>query len=344
MKVSGASAEGFLKKPDPKIWCALIFCEDDGVASDAAGSLISAWSQGQPVERLVITEDDLSKSPATFFDTMEARSLLGDQRIAAIRLTSEKQSRHLVQAIEMGEGAPGRFETRLIITAGSLKKTSKLRKTAEAAQFSAAIQLFEDSEADVETRVRGALSDENITIEDDAIGVLLAALPNDRRLVRSEVEKLALFGRGLGRAITADDIRAISASGVDVAQQVLVTAALKGDARSALAELERLEAAGTSPISILRGLQRETEKLIAAHAQGVSDANSAMRLRPPVWRDQWPDFRAAMRTWNPAMLMRLLARIHECESDAKLSGTMAGATTRHLVMDILRLAAVAAAR
>lgn len=344
MKASGASATSFLKAPDEAIWCALIFCEDEGVANDAASALYDVWAEGHPAERLTLTEDDISRDPAHFFDTLEARSLLGDRRILTVRLSSEKLSKHFVSAIEAADDIPGLYETRLIFIAGNLKKTSKLRKTAETARNAIAVQLFPDTEEDTVTWVKAALEEHAIAIAPPALSVFIGGLPSDRRLIRSEVDKLALYGIGLNRPLETDDIVQVSATGADAAIDAMVSRALRGDAGGALSELERLEAAGASPISLLRAIQRETERLLAAHAQGVSDPNSAMRLRPPVWRDQWPAFRDALKSWTPAMLMRLLARIHECEADAKRAGAMAGASTRHLITDIVRLGASAASR
>ena len=98
---------------------------------------------------------------------MEARSLLGDRRIALVTLSNEKLARHFVEVIEAGDSSPGRYETRLILIAGALKKTSKLRKTAESAKLSAALQLFPDSEKDIETHIRAALIEHGVEIEDE---------------------------------------------------------------------------------------------------------------------------------------------------------------------------------
>ena len=344
MKVSGASAERFFKSPDPAIWCALIFCEDDGVAADAGQALFKAWSGKQPAERLVLTEDDIAKSPAHFFDTLEARSLLGDMRILTVRLSNEKLSKHFVSAIEAADATPGRYDTRLILISSGLKKTSKLRKIAESATSTMAAQLFADTEEDIEKRVRAALEQDGVDIDPEALSLFLDGLPRDRRLVRGEVNKLALYGVGLERPLNTADISAISAAGQEAAQSALVSFAMQGQSGAALTELEHLETVGTSSITLLRAFQREAERLLSAHNQGVSDANGAMRLRPPVWRDQWPAFKASLRSWTPAMLVRLLARIHQCEADAKTAGAMAGPATRHLVTDIIRLAAAKAGR
>ncbi|MEM1106828.1 MAG: DNA polymerase III subunit delta [Pseudomonadota bacterium] len=344
MKLSGGAAQTFLDRPPPETWCALIHCADEGVAADAAAALAGAWAKasdagGGATERLVLTEEEIAKSPAIVLDTLEARSLLGDRRILTVRLSNERISKHLVAAIEAGDGAGGGFETRCVLVAGSLKKSSKLRKTAEAARTTAALQLFEDTDQDVAARLDATLSAQGVALEDAAKARFLAGLPNDRRLVRAEMEKLCVFGHGLGRALTPQDVEEIAASGIDAAQGRLVTYTLTGQASAALGELDRLEAAKTSPITLLRAFQREVDRLLAAHSEGVSSPAAAQRLRPPVWRDQWPAFRDCLRLWPPASLVRALARIRDTEADAKLAAAMSAPSLRRLVASLSQHAA-----
>ena len=84
--------------------------------------------------------------------------------------------------------------------------------------------------------------------------------------------------------------------------------------------------------------------MIAAHAKGVRDAASAQKLRPPVWRDQWPAFRTRLSAWPETRLVRLVARLHACEADAKLAGAISAPTVRQLLSDILRVAQAGAGR
>lgn len=338
MKASGKSADSFLKSPNPTIWAILIHCEDEGVSADAARALFSAWQRTGPVERIVLTEDEVSRDPALLFDKLEARSLLGERQVLTLQLSNEKLSKLLLEALDLGETSPGRFDNRLIVSTGLLKSSSKLRKGFEEAMQAASLQMVADTETDLAGLVTDTLKRDHVEIEPDALALFTSGLPGHRRLARAEIDKLALFGMDLGRPISKADIAQLVASDIDHALPALVGAALDGYAGDCLAELDRLEQAGTSSISILRALQREAERLLSAHSLGVRDANGGMKLRPPVWRDHWPAFRARLGRWPEARLIRLLSRIHNCEADAKQSGAISPATVRQLVSDVLRVA------
>lgn len=338
MKLTGKSAEDFAHAPKPNIWAVLVHSEDEGVSADTARSLVTSWQTGAPSERVVLTEDEIARDPALLFDRLEARSLLGEQQILWLQISNEKLSSLIVEAVELAEAKPGRFDSRLVISSGALKSASKLRKTLESAQYAGCLQLFADNEKDLESLVQGLLSADKVEIEPNALAQFTAGLPGHRRLAREEINKLALYGLGLGRAISATDIASLSASDIDHALPALVSAALVGDAGACFKELDRLEQAGTSPISIFRALQREAERLLSAHAKGVRDAAGAQKLRPPVWRDQWPAFRVLLSAWPEARLVRLVARLHACEADAKLASAISAPTVRQLLSDVLRVA------
>lgn len=341
MKHTRKAATAFAEKPDQNVWAALIHCADAGVARECADTLAGAWSAGAPVEQIRLTEDEISRDRAVLGDTLEARSLLGDARILTIALTNEKLSKRFTDLVEAVEDSGRPFETRLILVTGSLKAASKLRKTFEAANHAVAMQLFADEAGDVRALVVGELEAAGQKIDDDALERLCELLPGHRQLARMEIEKLVLYGRGLDRPLTVADVLALQGSDVDHALYTLVTAAFAGHARKAVTELERLSAAGTSPISILRALQREAVLVLSAHADGVRDSRAAMRLRPPVFASQWPAFETRMQAWSGTSLTRLVARIHETEATAKLAGPVAPALVARLISDMVRRAQAA---
>ncbi len=338
MKLSGPKAEAFAKRPDQTIWAALCFGDDEGVAADAAHALIASWSGKGETETVTLTEDDISRDPAGFFDALEARSLLGTSQILRIRLSGERLAKHFIEAIELGDARPGRFDNRLILIAGSLKAASKLRKTFEGANFAASLQVFPDEIRDARERVEAALHAAGNEIEPDALARFAQSLPGHRRLAHSEIEKLVLYADGLARPLNLRDIVAVSSVEIDQAMGDLVSATLSGEAARAYSELERLALAGTNSIAILRGFQREAQRLLAAHADGGDDPRIGMKLRPPVFAREWPEFRARLRKWNMGALTRLLERVNDGELAARRSGQLADAIVRNLVNDLLRLA------
>jgi len=339
MKHSGDTALAFLQKPDPAIRAVLVFCEDEGVASDGAHDLIAAWAGQQEVDVHRLHEEDVGRNPADFFDALEARPLLGGLPVLRLRLSGEKIARTLIDAVAFTESAPDRMAAGLIVTAGNLRKSSKLRQAFESGKHSAALQLLADDETDMAALVRDTLASDGIEIAPEALDLCIGGLPGHRRLAHAEIEKLALYGLGLNRPIAPDDVRALSAGDVDHALDQLVSAMFAGDAAFALAQLERVTLSGQTPISILRAIQREGQRMITAHALGGADGRDiGAKLRPPIFGPAWAAFARRLNQWPPMKLSRLLERVHDCEYDAKQSGPIADALLKRLVSDITRQA------
>lgn len=340
MKLVGAQATRFCKKPDTGQWAFLLFGDDDGVIADSAIALRVALSGGSAdTENITLDEDEIKREPAVLFDALEARSLLGNDRIIRIRTNGDKIAALLIEALDTAEQTDNRYDAKLIITAGSLQKRSKLRAYAEGAKRAAALQFFSDETADVATMARAKLAECAVEIEDDALAILVGDLPGHRGMANQEIEKLALFGHQLGRAIEVADIRALSTTDTDHALHELVDATLAGDAGLAHSGLDRLMVAGTSPISVLRALQREATRLMQAHALTGTGGDIGMKLRPPVFKNMWPAFRAKMGIWSPKRLARMLERIYEAEEMIKSAGPTGAAVLTRLIADLSNAAA-----
>ncbi len=319
MKFQGGSAERFAKKPDPACAFALIFGDDEGVVADTANTLIKAWESAQPSTVLTLDEDVVKREPSRLFDALEAVSLLGDGTIIRIRTKGEKLFSLLKDVLELPSE---RVAAKLIVQNGALNTRSKLRTAFEAAPHAAALHLFSDSAADLSELVRQYLSRQSIEISSDALSVFVSGLPGHRSLANAEMEKLAIYAYQLDRAISVDDIRALCETNADESARRAVLLALNGDAEAAQAELDRVVDAGLSPISLVRMFETEASRMLEAHAlQGDRDgANVGMKLKPPVWKSEWPAFQNRLRKWPSSHLTRLVERLHDLELMAKSPG------------------------
>ncbi len=339
MKLAGADAERFCRTPKSNIWAALIFGDDEGVVDDSAAALSRAWSEGAGgAEIIVLDEDNARREKALLFESLEARSLLGAKRVVKLSVSGDKISTLISETISAAEEDPERFEAKLIISAPSLPKRSKTRATFETAKQAAALHLFADDIASLSALAAKALEDQGAAIDSDALDALLSGLPGHRGLANAEIEKLALYAHGLERSISVDDVQKLRAADTDVPTQDLLAAALKGRTSQAEHALSALLVRGVSPITILRAIQRDAERLLDAH--GLQDAKSGgdigMKLRPPVFRSAWPAFRDLMAIWTPAKLSRLIERLYDCERDLKTAGRHGDALVRTLIIDMCR--------
>lgn len=340
MKLQGTSAERFAKRPDPACSFALVFGEDEGVVADTANALIKAWEKETPSTILTLDEDDVKREPSRLFDALEAVSLLGDGTIIRIRTKGEKLFSLIKEVLALPEG---RVAAKLVLQNGSLNTRSKLRTAFEAAPNAAALHLFSDSAADMSELVTRFLSERAVSIEPDALSVFVSGLPGHRSLANAEMEKLATYAHNLGRAVAVTDVRALCETNADESARSAVLKALSGEPEAAQAEMDRVVDAGLSPISLVRMFEMEASRMLEAHAlQGDSGGgNVGMKLKPPVWKSDWPAFQTRLRKWPAAHLARLVERLHDLELMAKSPGGagLAEPATRELFVTLYKVAA-----
>jgi DNA polymerase III subunit delta len=338
----GRQAESFARRPGDAFWAVVAFSEDDGLAADAAQSVLAAWGGKAGLDVTVLDDDVVKKDPSLLFDALEAVSLLGDKRAVRVRTSGDKIAALLIEAIEAGDAEPGRYAARLVVETGSLAAKSKLRVAAEKAERTACLQLFAEEAGDIGERVRAALLADGATIDDAALELFVGDLPGHRAIANAEIEKLALYSRGLGRPVSVEDVRSLTATSLRQDMSGVLLAALDGKPADAHNALDRLTEAGTSPISILRALQMETIRMLSAHEKAAAgDSNPGRSLRPPVWPNEWPAFRSRMNVWPPKRLMRIMERIHDAEHAAKTAGATAEPIVRLLINDLARAAEAA---
>ncbi len=343
MKLQGNSAERFAKKPDPACQFVLIFGDDEGVVADAASQLIKAWEKDNPSTVLTLDEDEVKREPSKLFDALEAVSLLGEGTIIRIRTKGEKLFTLLKEMLEL---PPERIAAKLVLQSGTLNTRSKTRTAFEAAPNAAALHLFSDSDTDMSDLVRKFLSTHGVEIEADALSEFVGGLPGHRSLANAEMEKLSVYAHNLGRPVSAADVRALCETNADENARRAVTLALSGAPEAAQAEMDRVIDAGLSPISLIRMFEMEASRMLEAQAlQGEGgSANVGMKLKPPVWKSDWPAFQARLKKWPTPRLTRLLERLHDLELMAKSPGGagLAEPATRELFITLYKVAAKAA--
>ena len=319
MKLQGNSAERFAKKPDPACQFALIFGEDEGVVADLANTLIKSWEKAQPSSILTLDEDDVKRDPSRLFDALEAVSLLGEGTIIRIRTKGEKLFSLIKEVLAL---PTDRIAARLVLQNGTLNTRSKLRTAFEAGPNAAALHLFSDTAADMSDLVRSFLKSRDVEMEDEALSVFVGGLPGHRSLANAEMEKLAVYAYQLGRPVSVADVRALCETNADESARAAVLMALSGDPQKAQAEMDRVIDAGLSPISLIRMFEMEASRMLEAQAlQGEGgSSNVGMKLKPPVWKSDWPAFQTRLRKWPTPRLTRLVERLHDLELMAKSPG------------------------
>lgn len=321
MKVKPADFRRFLASPDSGCRAALLYGPNRSAVTEAGRALVR-WALGpdyDPLSLAQLNEDDLRRDKARLADELAAQSLLGGPRLVLVRIEGEAAAESLLAAVaafEAGETAAA-F---LVVEAGDLGR-SKLRTAFENGAHVAALPFYEDSGADLKRFAFDMLRDAGLTLSRDAALQLEALLPDDRGVLRQEIEKLILFAGPQHQAPEASDIAALLADEADAAVDAAAGAALQGEGAAAAQALSDLS--GLQGISALKSLERRLLRLLEARRLmegGLSVAEVGDKLRPPVFWKEKEAFAQQVRRWSPSGLTGALDMVWKAQLRAMTAG------------------------
>ncbi|HNR76247.1 MAG TPA: DNA polymerase III subunit delta [Parvularculaceae bacterium] len=328
--LKGKAIEAFVARRDPKIAAILVYGPDLGLVRERADKIAAQICPDfkDPFNYIELSDADLKSDPARLTDEAAALSMMGGDRVVRIRTTGETATpaaKLVVAGLEGGYLKPTGI---VIIEGGDLAKSSGLRKLFEGSKAVIALPCYADAPADMRALSQAAAREENLTIESDALDLLVALLGEDRGVSRAEIEKLILFKgpkalRDGPASVTIDDIRAVLVDTISDAASEAAAAAADGAAARLARALHRSATAGASPIGTVRALQREFSRLRtarAAMAEGASAEAAMAKLRPPVFFMEKRAFEERLRRWSLRKLDAALAILLEAELGAKSTG------------------------
>jgi DNA polymerase-3 subunit delta len=229
---------------------------------------------------------------------------------------------------------------RLLVEAGDLTPKSNLRGKFEGAKKAAALQIYGLEEGGIGLLLDSALAELGASIDEDARAAFIAATAKEQAVVRSEVEKLGLFGRNLGRPISFDDLTALGVTEREGDFGEAADLALTGDLKASLIAYERAAGAGGAPVAALKALEWRLSRVAAvrrrmAGGQSASEAIGAMRMAP----FQVPALQKQIDVWPGPAAEAAMHSILETEMKIKRAGSPDAALAARLYLDVARSAA-----
>lgn len=245
-----------------------------------------------------------------------ALSLIGGRRVVWVREGTDALVAPLTRLLDL------QTDTLVVLEAPGLASRSKLRALGEKQPKIASIACYpEEGRALVQT-VSDALTQENITIDRDAMAWLHARLSADRAGVRGEIEKLILLAGPNGRLdleLVQECVGDAGGTSLDDAAY----AAMAGDAVAVDQALERAFADGAAPVAVARVVLSVINRLwrvALAVEEGQTRSEAIKALRPPVFFKRVPFFTRAAERWSSQALALAAERTQALELACKKSG------------------------
>lgn len=331
--LKSARIDAFLRKPEADARLVLIYGPDAGLVSERAAALLKFFASDpdDPFSVSRLDESDISSDPARLADETGAMTPGPGRRVVTIANGGAATA----GAIEHLLGG-ALDDAIMLVSAGDLRPTSKLRKLVEKAKNAFALPCYLDAPGALEQMIDEELARARLTIAADARSGLRDLLGADRGQSRQEVRKLCLYAQDLGE-ITLKDVEAACGDVADVTLERVCDAALEGQTTTLERSFTRAIAQGISPVRLLGALARQTavlSTLAAGQAAGKSRDEAVRALRPPLHFKRRDRVMAQLALWRLPRLERLARDVYAREAASRNSAIPAEAQVRQTFLSV----------
>jgi DNA polymerase-3 subunit delta len=328
MRVSSGDADKLSKAP-PKTWAAvLVFGANNGLvrerADACAKAVVDDLSDAFRVADL--GADVLRKDPARLGDEAASISMFGGRRVVRVRDATDGLASLFEGFLSEPVG-----DALIVVEAGELTKTSSLRKVFEGAKGAGAIECYDDRPEDAARLIRETLSGAGWQAENDALAYLSDALAVDRRLLRTELDKLiAYLGPGTKGTLTRADAMLMIGDSGEVEADEIADAVAAGDVKKLDRLMSKAAEGGTSWTGVVGTALRLFQRLAAAQ-----EGATASQWGRSSYYEQRMQAQAA--GWDHRKLVRAMAILGEAEAQTRLTGFPDAAIAQQALVDVALL-------
>lgn len=301
MKLSAREADRYFARPDPDKTGILIYGADAMRVSLKRQQLLKALLGENAEEEMRLTRlagGDLRKDSAQLLDAVKAVGFFPGTRAVFVEDAGDGAAPAVQAALQ--DWAPG--DAQIVVTAGALKATSKLRKAFEGHGNAFAVGLYDDPPSREE--IERTLTEKGIRdIPRDSMAALTDLAntlgPGD---FAQTIEKLALYKFGDELPVSLEDIEACAPRSTEAALDDVLNVVAEGRTGEIGPLLSRLQAQGTNAVSLCIGATRHFRTLYTAAADPGGAAAGVGRLRPPVYGKRRDRIVRQAQSWGAANL------------------------------------------
>jgi DNA polymerase III subunit delta len=281
----------------------LLYGPEVGLIAERADQLALASAEGDSSNIIRLDGDQIAAVPGLLADEADAISMFGGKRAIRIRLGNASIKEAVAVVLR-----PPPVETRVIIEAGDLKPSHAVRSLVEKSPHGAAIGCYPDDGRAIAEVIDEMMSQAGKTLDRDARQALAAAVGQDRKRSRQEIEKLILYC-GPASRITTDDVAAIVTDAAMPDLDRVVDLAFEGQLDAIETAARRVIADGTDPGVLVGFALRHAFTLLATLAE-QGDLKAVMQRH----RLHWSRERSVgiqRQRWSESRLLNAIQALQE---------------------------------
>ena len=342
MKLSPREADGYFARPDADKTGILIYGADGMRVALKRQQFLAALLGPTAEEEMRLARmpgADLRKDPAQLLDAVKAVGFFPGPRAVFVDGANDTATPAILAALE--EWVPG--DAQIVVTAGQLKASSKLRKAFETHTAAYAVGIYDDppSRSEIE-RILGETDIRDVPNESMSTLVDIANEIGPGDFSRM-VEKLALYKHGDNGPLGLDDIEAVAPVSTEAALDDLLNVVAEGRVAEIGPILSRLQSQGTQAVGLCIGATRHFRRLYTVASDAGGPAQGIGRLRPPLYGKRRDRVLRQAQGWGANRLETALTLLTDTDLQLRSAGQTAPALAL-VERALIRLAMLSRAR
>lgn len=311
MKLSTRDASAYFSKPDPTAAGLLIYGSDAMRVALKRQQVLAALLGKSAEEEMRLSRlngSDIRKDPALLLDAVKAIGFFPGARAAFVEGANENCAAAIVSALEdWKEG-----DAQMVVTAGALKPTSKLRKAFEGHSNAYAAGIYDNppTRDEIEQTIKGA----GLSLPSGDVMAMLSELAKaiDPGDFRQTIEKLALYKLNDSNPVTAEDVSACAPTSTEADVDDVLMAVAEARAHDIGPMMQKLVAQGMTPVGLCIGAMR--------HFRTLHRAACDTSGRPVIFGPNRDRMLAQSRKWGAVKLERAMSVLMDTDLQLRSAG------------------------
>ena len=322
MKITAGKAEASIANPPGGVRAFLLYGPDSGLVAARAKRLVAQIvpdDKADPFNLVRLDPEDLRGTKGRLTDELTATTLMGGQRVLNCKGFGERERADVEIALDAAE----KSDNRLVISAGDLASSSKLRKLFESRADCLAVPCYADEGRSLTDVIRDTLGKAGLEADRDGLAALSVALGADRSQSMAELEKLITY---MGGPFTGErqivremDVAAIIADAAPLQLDTYLYAVTNGDGLAADRALDRLLADGQAPIRLHNALTNHLNRFVSVLTAGGNVEHTVDNLRPPLFWKVKDRFIAQAKSMGETRALRAVKDLATAGVDLRVS-------------------------
>lgn len=341
MKLSPRDAIGYFAKPDPKKAGLLLYGPDAMRIALRRQEVIEALIGPQGEEEMRLTRmsgAEMRKDKAMLMDAMKAQGFFPGPRVAFVEDATDQVADAMKEALfDWREG-----DAQVIVTAGSLKATSKLRKLFESHPSAYCVAIYADppSRAEIEATLKKAgVQDISREAMVDIEALSRSIDPGD---FRQTLEKLSLYKLSDPSPVSSEDVQNCAPATSEAEVDDVLNIVAEGRTPELGPLMIKIEGQGIDPVALSIFTMRHFRALHAAASDPGGAASGIARARPPIFGPRRERMTRQAQGWGVYKLETALGIL--TDTDLTLRSSSRAPTMAVMERALIRLAMLAQRR